>query len=117
MALDYSTENIGMLKTLFEGSCEQAVDCDISLPDYCPDISRVLRCCVAPSIISSKISGDRACADGNALVRIIYDDENKILRGDKTNKVYKIGQKIKVEVIGASKQMRTVDFMLKHETD
>lgn len=76
MALDYSTENIGMLKTLFEGSCEQAVDCDISLPDYCPDISRVLRCCVAPSIISSKISGDRACADGNALVRIIYADEN-----------------------------------------
>ena len=47
----------------------------------------------------------------------IYDDENKILRGEKTNKVYKIGQKIKVEVIGASKQMRTVDFMLKHETD
>ena len=47
----------------------------------------------------------------------IYDDENKILRGEKTNKVYKIGQKIKVEVIGASKQTRTVDFMLKHETD
>lgn len=79
MALDYSTENMGMLKTLFEGSCEQAVDCDVSLPDYCPDISRVLRCCVVPSIISSKISGDRACADGNALVRIIYaDEENNI---------------------------------------
>lgn len=76
MALDYSTENMGMLKTLFEGSCEQAVDCDVSLPDYCPDISRVLRCCVVPSIISSKISGDRACADGNALVRIIYADED-----------------------------------------
>ena len=44
----------------------------------------------------------------------IYDDENKILRGEKTNKVYKIGQKIKVEVIAASKQTRTVDFMLKH---
>ncbi len=79
MALDYSTENMGMFKILFEGSCEQAVDCDVSLPDYCPDISRVLRCCVVPCVISSKISGDRACADGNAIVRIIYaDEENNI---------------------------------------
>ena len=48
----------------------------------------------------------------------IYDDANKILRGERTNKIYKIGQKIKVEVIAASKQMRTVDFRLKNdETD
>ena len=42
----------------------------------------------------------------------IYDDVNKILRGEKTNKTYKIGQKIKVEVIGASKETRNVDFAL-----
>ena len=47
----------------------------------------------------------------------IYDDANKILRGEKTNKIYKIGQKIKVEVIAASKQTRTVDFKLKNETN
>lgn len=45
----------------------------------------------------------------------IYDDANKILRGERTNKVYKIGQKIKVEVIAASKEMRTVDFRLINE--
>ena len=44
----------------------------------------------------------------------IYDDTNKILRGERTNKIYKIGQKIKVEVIGASKQNRSVDFKLKN---
>lgn len=76
MALDFSIENSGMLNLLFEGSCEQAVDCDITLPDYCPDISRVLKCCVIPGITMSKISGDRACADGNAVVRIIYADED-----------------------------------------
>ena len=43
----------------------------------------------------------------------IYDDVNKILRGEKTNKVYKIGQKIKVEVVAASKQTRNVDFKIK----
>ncbi len=76
MALDYSTENMGMLKILYEGSCEQSVDCDITLPDYCADISRVLKCCIIPEITSDKISGDRVCVDGNALVRIIYADEN-----------------------------------------
>ena len=47
----------------------------------------------------------------------IYDEANKILRGEKTNKIYKIGQKIKIEVIAASKQTRTVDFRLICETD
>ncbi|MBQ8782453.1 MAG: DUF3794 domain-containing protein [Clostridia bacterium] len=75
MVLEYSTEKMGIINNLFEGSCEQAVDLDVSLPDYCPDISRLLKCCVMPSIVSAKISGDRACADGNALVRIIYSDE------------------------------------------
>ncbi len=79
MDLEYSTKETGMLNILFEGSCEQAVDCDVSLPDYCPDISRVLKCCVIPSITSAKISGDRACADGNALVRIIYADESNYI--------------------------------------
>ena len=45
----------------------------------------------------------------------IYDDANKILVGEKTGKIYKIGQKIKVEVIGASKLTRNVDFKLKQE--
>ena len=43
----------------------------------------------------------------------IYDDANKILVGEKTGKIYKIGQKVKVEVIGASKITRNVDFKLK----
>lgn len=45
----------------------------------------------------------------------IYNDANKILVGEKTGKTYKIGQKVKVEVIGASKLTRNVDFKLKQE--
>lgn len=47
----------------------------------------------------------------------IYDEANKILIGEKTGKTYKIGQKIKVEVIAASKQTRTIDFKLKDEEE
>ena len=42
----------------------------------------------------------------------IYDDERKTLRGEKTNKVYKIGDKVTIEVAGANKQERKIDFKL-----
>ena len=29
---------------IFSGSCEQAIDVDFTLPDFCPDIERVLKC-------------------------------------------------------------------------
>ncbi len=40
----------------------------------------------------------------------IYDENRKTLRGEKTNKLYKIGDKVKVRVISASKLLRQVDF-------
>lgn len=76
MALEYKTDSVSRVKTVYEGSCEQAVECEINLPDYCPDILRVLRCEIIPCVVSSKITGDRACADGNALMRIVYCDED-----------------------------------------
>lgn len=42
----------------------------------------------------------------------IYDDINKILIGERTKREFKIGDKVKVEVIDASKQYRRVDFKL-----
>ncbi len=44
----------------------------------------------------------------------IYDDENKILIGEKTKITFKIGQKVKVQVLAANKLTRTVDFILKN---
>ena len=40
----------------------------------------------------------------------IYDDEHKLLRGEHTNKVYKIGDKITIQVIEANKQTRKIGF-------
>lgn len=33
---------------LFDGCQEQPLDLDVSLPDYCPDIQRILKCQVTP---------------------------------------------------------------------
>ena len=40
----------------------------------------------------------------------IYDEDNKTLIGEKTKKVYHIGDKIKIRVIAANKQTRRIDF-------
>lgn len=40
----------------------------------------------------------------------IYDDNKKILIGEKTNKTYKIGDKVNIRVISANKMLRQVDF-------
>lgn len=75
MALEYTQNSVMKCEKIFEGSCEQSVDLEINLPDYCADILRILKCTVTPCIVSSKISGDRACTDGNVLIRIVYCDE------------------------------------------
>ena len=41
----------------------------------------------------------------------IYDDEHKHLIGEKTNKIYKLGDKIKIQVIEANKETRKIAFV------
>ncbi len=42
----------------------------------------------------------------------IYDEEKRRLIGEKTNKIYQIGDKVKIKVKKASKQLRQIDFEL-----
>lgn len=79
MSIELTSRSIGLAETHFDNYIEQGVDCDITLPDYCPDIMRILRCNIHNCITNSKIIGDRATADGNAKIRIVYaDDKNRI---------------------------------------
>ena len=45
----------------------------------------------------------------------IYDDERKTLVGEKSKTMYKIGDSVKIEVIGADKITRKIDFELCQE--
>ena len=47
----------------------------------------------------------------------IYDEDRKQLIGEHTNIVYKIGDKIKIQVIKASKLTRQIDFALVEDDD
>ena len=35
---------------LYNDSVEQAIDCEFTLPDYCPDIQKILKCTAAAAV-------------------------------------------------------------------
>lgn len=77
MEYQLKKENYPVCETVFEGTSEQPVDLDFSLPDYCPDIERILKCKIYPSVMSKNISGDRLDVDGVAVIRLYYLDSKK----------------------------------------
>lgn len=72
---------VSLNETVFDSSVEQSVDCDLTLPDYCPVIQRILKCQVTPQISAYQTVGDRLTVDGFAMIRLFYTDEgNKAVR-------------------------------------
>lgn len=74
--MDYmlSREALAASEMIYDGCQEQPVDLDISLPDYCPDIQRILKCQVYPRILSKGITGDRLELEGSYTVKVFYLD-------------------------------------------
>ena len=76
--MNFSTETrtLGFCEINFESTAEQSVETELLLPDYCPEIKRILRCSVCSDILSVQNSSGRVTAQGNAIVRLIYVGEN-----------------------------------------
>lgn len=74
--MDYmlNREALTTSEVIYDGCQEQPVDLDISLPDYCPDIQRILKCQVYPRICSRCITGDKLEIEGFYTVKILYLD-------------------------------------------
>lgn len=62
----------------FSTSAECGIDTEYYLPDYCPDIQKILKCCVTPHIESSSVSGDKLIVTGNAGISVLYCDEKAV---------------------------------------
>lgn len=74
MENEFKTEKIILKKEKFASNIEQLIENDLSLPDYCGDIVKILGCTAQANIFSAAITGDSAVIDGVVLTRIIYID-------------------------------------------
>lgn len=69
----YFNENI------FNEICEQPIDVDFTLPDFCPDISKIFKCKANARIISKSVSGKNVTVEGNVCITLLYCDSDKKL--------------------------------------
>lgn len=60
---------------------EQLADVDLTLPDYCPDIEKILKCTLTPKIQTKTLSGGQLQIEGYCIVNVLYiENINKTIR-------------------------------------
>ena len=75
--MDFSVkkEPVFVTEVVYDGQAEQGVEFDYVLPDYYPDIFKILRCTLRPGIVSYNISGDKLICDGVICITALYLSE------------------------------------------
>ncbi len=77
MELQLKKEPVFLNEVIYDGQTEQGVEFDYVLPDYYPDIFKILKCSLTPGISSYSISGTQLFVDGAVLIKILYlSDDN-----------------------------------------
>lgn len=61
-------------EVVFDSVQEQPVDLDVTLPDYCPDIQKILKCQIYPCVTAKSILSDSLEVSGSVTLRLLYLD-------------------------------------------
>lgn len=69
-------ENYKILQTVKDNSIEECVEADFSLPEYMPEILRIIKSTAQPKVNSCKAVGERVTVDGECELRMIYTAED-----------------------------------------
>lgn len=74
MMAKIKTQSYDYFDPVFDGAFEAPIDAEYNLPDYCPDIQKLLKCQATPEISSYLISEDTLTCDGVCEIRVLYLD-------------------------------------------
>ncbi|MEG0853308.1 MAG: DUF3794 domain-containing protein [Angelakisella sp.] len=72
MELKLKKQALFISEMLIDTTVEQPVECDALLPDYCPDIVRILKCIVTPTVSGRRLNGQRLELEGMAVIVVYY---------------------------------------------
>ena len=72
MELKINREMIPVTETILDDVQEQSVELDYVLPDYDPDIFRIIGCEMHPTIVSYTTASDRITYELRVDIRILY---------------------------------------------
>lgn len=76
MDISLKRENYKLLRTVKDNSVEECVEADFSLPEYMPEILRIIKSTAQPKINSCKMVGERVTVDGECELRMVYTAED-----------------------------------------
>lgn len=76
MDLPITRDTVRVSAPVLDTAADHPVDCDIILPDYCPDVSRVLKTEGCAEIDAKQVDGTRLTVSGTFYVRVLYITEN-----------------------------------------
>lgn len=92
---------------IMETNHECPVDTEYSLPDYCADIQKILKCIVTPEVVSAAVIGDSLSVDGAADIRVLYlDAKGECVRGFDTKKEFSFNMRLNSSPEGATAVVR-----------
>lgn len=77
MPMEIKKESYTFCELFSRSKCEQAVNLDINLPDYCSDIKRILKCTVTAGVSGVSVSGENVSLSGTVVTRLVYVGENE----------------------------------------
>jgi len=72
MEFKVTEQGVALSSVIYAETVEQSIDADFTLPDYCPDISRILKCKVVPKISSHSAASGILSVEGVAYITVIY---------------------------------------------
>ena len=77
MEFNQENRNLSTPMAVLDTVAEQLADVDLTLPDYCPDIEKILKCTLTPKIQSKSLSGGQLQIDGYCVVNVMYVESIK----------------------------------------
>ncbi len=81
MKFNTDSLKLGFFDTVCETTAEQSFDAEINLPDYCPEIQKVLKCSLSSDVLSVQNNSGRITADVSAKLSLIYIGDNGSVSG------------------------------------
>lgn len=98
MEFRINRESVSVQETLYHGTQEQSVELDYLLPDYYPDLFKLLSCTLTPSVLQFHITGDKLtyelrteiciwyCSEHSSVIQCIrrHVDESKVVMLEQT---------------------------------
>ncbi|MEE0957193.1 MAG: DUF3794 domain-containing protein [Ruminococcus sp.] len=81
MELLQESRAVCLPQAVLDTVAEQLADVDVTLPDYCPDIEKILKCTLTPKIQNRALSGGQLQIEGCCVVNVMYlEGEKKTVR-------------------------------------